>query len=89
MIGRSNMEDLRTTYAKGAHTLCVCWDLAHGHYASALTQPDDATGREKRGAALHQARALLDESTAEARQLSEELELRRLIGEELALLGRK
>ena len=48
-----------------------------------------AAGREKRGAAPRQARALLDESTAEAQQLSEERELRRLIDEELARPGRK
>ena len=48
-----------------------------------------AAGREKRSAALRQAIALLDESTAEAKQLSEERELRRLIDEELARLGRK
>ncbi|MSU48399.1 MAG: hypothetical protein EXS37_04785 [Opitutus sp.] len=65
------------------------WDLARGHYASTLTQPDDAAGREKRGTALRQAIALLDESSAEARQLSEERELRCLIDEELALLGPK
>lgn len=45
-------------------------------------------GRFQRDAALRQAKALLDESSAEARQLSEERELRRLIDEELALLGR-
>ena len=65
------------------------WDLACGHYASALTQPDDAAGREKRGAALRQARTLLDESTEESKQLSEERELHRLIDEELARLGPK
>jgi hypothetical protein len=48
----------------------------------------DAAGREKRSAALRQARALLDESTAEAKQLSEERELRRLIDDELARPGR-
>ena len=41
-------------------------------------------GREKRGAALRQAGALLDESTAEAPHLSQERELRRLIDEKLA-----
>ena len=61
----------------------------HAFHASALTQPDDATGREKRAAALRQARARLDESTAEARQLSAARELRRLIDEELARFGRK
>ncbi len=49
----------------------------------------DAAGREKRGAALRQARALLDESTEEAKQLSEAREFRRLIDEELATLERR
>lgn len=89
VIGRNKMEELQAADAKGDHSLYVRWRVARGLYASAVTQPNDATGREKRGAVLRQARALLDESTAEARQLSEELELRRLIDEELALLGRK
>lgn len=88
VIGKNKLEDVQAAYAKGNHSLYVRWDLARGHYASALTQPEDAAGREKRGAALRQAKALLDESTDEARQLSEELELRRLIDEELALVGR-
>ncbi len=77
------MQDLQTAYAKGDHTLDVGWDLAGSHYASALTQPDDPAGREKRAAALRQAIAPLDESTDEAKQLSEARELRRLIDEEL------
>ncbi len=76
-------------FAKGDHTLDVRWNLARSHYASALTPPDDAADREKRAAALRQAIALLDESTDEAKQLSEARELRRLIDEELARLGRK
>ncbi|MBM3851583.1 MAG: hypothetical protein FJ399_00345 [Verrucomicrobia bacterium] len=74
---------------QGDRAIPVRWDLALGHYASALTQPDDSAGREKRAAALRQALALLDESTDEAKQLSEERELRRLIDEELAKLERK
>ena len=65
------------------------WVLARGHHAPALTPPDDAAGREKRAAALRQAITLLDESTDEAKQLTEARELRRLIDEELARLGRK
>ena len=51
--------------------------------------PPDAAGREKRTAALRQARSLLHEFTAGAKYLSEDRDLRRLIDEELALLGRK
>lgn len=89
VIAGSRMKNLQAFYAKGDNTLDVRWDLARSHYASALTQPDDGAGREKRTAALRQAKALLDESTEEAKQLTEERELRRLIDEELALLGRK
>ncbi len=48
-----------------------------------------AAGGEKQAAALRQALALLDESTEEAKQLSEARELRRLIDEELSRLGRR
>lgn len=85
VLAQSNPEVLHSSYAKGDHSLEVRWNLARYHYASALTQPDDPAGREKRAVALRQANALLDESTAEAKQLSEERELRRLIDEARAL----
>ncbi len=89
VIAQSKMEDVQAAYAKGDHSLDVRWNLARSHYASALTQADDPAGREKRAAALRQALALLDESTDEAKQLSEARELRRLIDGELARRGRR
>jgi hypothetical protein len=54
----------RTSVNSRAHRSRPAGSPYQASYASALTQPDDGAGREKRDAALQQAIALLDESSA-------------------------
>jgi len=50
VIGGCKLKAPQAFGAKGGHSLDVRWTLARSHYASALTQPDDDAGREKRAA---------------------------------------
>lgn len=51
VIARSKMKELQPAYAKGENTLHVRWKSRAHPLRLALTQPHDAAGRERRGAA--------------------------------------
>jgi tetratricopeptide (TPR) repeat protein len=85
----SQLDALTSAYERGDRRLYTRWRFARGLYALALVQASDQAGIESARATLVRGRSVLDQSPEEAKQLSEEMEIRRLIDEELAKLPAK
>jgi hypothetical protein len=73
----------RAEQARGASGLRFQRDFAYALYVSAIAQPDDATGRERRRAALTESAELLGDLSGEARRLRET----RALGDWIAAAG--